>query len=496
MQSVSVVGSARIQHAARWRFDGPARIERTLGEWRSPVARLVWDQEVAGSNPVSPTIPRRARPSSARRVANIPLLYASARLRRKVYDTPDDELGRPNNMPSLKRLVDGARDINPLALDAVLALAFTAGALWTVAERIGGNTDTYRKDDFLGVALLLLQTLPVAARRVAPLTAVAISVAAVSLHISLGYEGVAAGTFAALIILYSVASLRDMRTAILGMLLATAGITMYFTTDRGDPSPTAAVTTFATYAAAWGIGVYTRSRREYTNVVEERALLLEREREVRAREAVADERARIARELHDMAGHTLNVIVLQSSGAQRVFESKPDAARESLTSIESASRQALQDMERMLGILRDTESSSDGLSPAPGLDRVESLVTQIEKAGLPVQVNVEGTPEPIPSSVNLSAYRIIQEALTNSLKHAGPAHATVTIRHLPGCLDLEIADDGQGEAQSGARNGIGGRGLIGMRERVALFGGDLDAGPGPAGGYRIHATLPLREGAE
>jgi signal transduction histidine kinase len=306
---------------------------------------------------------------------------------------------------------------------------------------------------------------------------------------------VPAGTFAALVILYSAASLTDMRQAILAAVIATVGITVYFTTDRGDPGLTAAVTTYATYAAAWGLGIYVRSRREYTTVVEERASLLEQGRELRAREAVADERVRIARELHDIVGHALNVIVIQSGGAQRVFQSKPDLARDSLASIESTGRQALQDMERMLEILRDSDGADQALSPQPGLLHVDDLAARVTEAGLPVDVTVEGPPVALPPSVDLSAYRIIQEALTNALKHAGRAHASVHVRYGPGTLELEIVDDGQGASGAGVDDhGGGGRGLVGMRERVGLFGGELTVGPRPEGGYRVHATIPLGGG--
>jgi len=323
-----------------------------------------------------------------------------------------------------------------------------------------------------------------------------VSVVAISLHIGIGYQGVPAGTFAALVILYSAASLTDIRQGILAALIATAGITIYFATDRGDPGLTQAVSTWATYAVGWGLGIYARSRREYTNIVEERASLLEREREVRAREAVADERARIARELHDIVGHALNLIVIQSGGAQRVFQSKPELARDSLASIESTGRQALTDMERMLGILRGTEEADEALSPQPGLSQIESLAARVSEAGLPVEVTIEGTPVALPSSVDLSAYRIIQEALTNALKHAGPAHASVKIRYGPDSLELEITDDGRGASGEGAGSRQGGRGLIGMRERVGLFGGELSVGPRPGGGFRVHVRLPLGGGPE
>jgi signal transduction histidine kinase len=193
-----------------------------------------------------------------------------------------------------------------------------------------------------------------------------------------------------------------------------------------------------------------------------------------------------------MVGHALNLIVIQSGGAQRVFESKPEAVRDTLTSIESTGRQALTDMERMLGMLRATEAEDEALSPQPGLSDVEGLAARVSQAGLPVEVTVHGPPVALPASVDLSAFRIIQEALTNALKHAGPAHAAVSIRHAPGSLEIEVIDDGRGASGDGVGDHRGGgRGLIGMQERVSLFGGELSAGPRAEGGFRVHARLPL-----
>ena len=213
----------------------------------------------------------------------------------------------------------------------------------------------------------------------------------------------------------------------------------------------------------------------------------------KANEAVAEERARIARELHDVVGHGLNLIVVQAGGAQRVFDSRPEVVRESLGSIEATGRQALTDMERMLGMLRETAGGEAGLSPQPGLSQVGALADQVAQAGLAVEVQVEGTPVALPPSIDLTAYRIIQEALTNTLKHAGrTAKATISIRHGPRDLELEIIDDGRGvTSDAGGPASGGGRGLIGMRERVALFGGELSAGQRPEGGFRVRARLPL-----
>jgi signal transduction histidine kinase len=192
-----------------------------------------------------------------------------------------------------------------------------------------------------------------------------------------------------------------------------------------------------------------------------------------------------------MVGHALSLIVIQSGGARRVLESRPELVRDALGSIEATGRQALTDMERMLDMLRAPEASEEALNPQPSLSEVYVLAARVFEAGLPVDVAVEGEPVPLPPSVDLSAYRIIQEALTNTLKHAGPARAGVSIRYGPDSIELEIVDDGKGASSDGADEHRGGRGLIGMKERVALFSGELTAGSRPEGGFRVHARLPL-----
>jgi signal transduction histidine kinase len=245
----------------------------------------------------------------------------------------------------------------------------------------------------------------------------------------------------------------------------------------------------AIWTAGWATGSFLRIRRSHTVAVERQAEVLARESETRAREAVAEERARITRELHDIIGHTLNLIVVQAGAARAVFKSSPERALESLDSIESTARQSLSDMERMLGILRP-EAEVTPYDPQPGLAQIGRLAEQLTDAGLPVNVSVEGEPVELAASLDLTAYRIVQEALTNTLKHAGPARARVAISYLGDTLELDVDDDGAGPGDDGHDVGSG-RGLIGMRERVSLFGGRLDVGPGPEGGYRVHASLPI-----
>ena len=395
----------------------------------------------------------------------------------------------------VSNLIRRIRAIDPHAIDALAALALTVAALATLVGRASDDS-TYRDVDFLAVALVLLQTLPLAARRVAPLGVLVVIDSAIDVHAALGYEMVQAGTFGSLIALYGVASLTDSRRGIVAALIMVPAFAIFFATNRQDFGAGGIASTCATWAAVWFLGTYIRIRGEQAEAAGERAAWLERDRDVRAREAVADERARIARELHDMVGHALNLIVIQAGGAQRVFESRPELARQSLASIESAGRQALSDMERMLEILRVAEGPDQVLSPQPGLRQVDSLAAHVSEAGLPVEVAVEGSPTELPSSVDLSAYRIVQEALTNSLKHAGASRAKVSIRYGPHSLELEVTDDGRGMSERGPSGDKEGRGLVGMRERVALFGGELSAGPMPEGGFRVLARLPLRSGAE
>jgi signal transduction histidine kinase len=221
---------------------------------------------------------------------------------------------------------------------------------------------------------------------------------------------------------------------------------------------------------------------------ERRAQLAERERDVAAREAVVEERARIARELHDVIAHHVSMIVLQAGAERSVLDDSHSSTRDVLLTVEQSGRSALTEMRRLLGILRDDESDA-ALTPQPGLDDVPTLVGQLREAGLPVDLRIEGDRRELPVGIELSAYRIVQEALTNALKHAGDAHARVSVRYGPDSLELEIADDGGG---AGSRTPGGGHGLVGMRERVALYGGRFQANRSPGGGFVVKAALPLR----
>jgi signal transduction histidine kinase len=232
------------------------------------------------------------------------------------------------------------------------------------------------------------------------------------------------------------------------------------------------------FGLPWVAGRAVRRRRLSERLVEQE--------QARAAAAIAEERARIARELHDVVAHAISIMLLQARGGRRALEDEPADAREALAVIERTGHQALDEMRRLLGMLRRSDEEL-ALAPQPSLKELDRLVEQVQAAGLPVEVAVEGEPRELPPGVDLSAYRIVQEALTNALKHAGPARARVLLRYGADELELEIADDGAG---SGDGSGAG-QGLIGMRERVSIYGGELQAGRRPGGGYALRARLPL-----
>jgi signal transduction histidine kinase len=281
-----------------------------------------------------------------------------------------------------------------------------------------------------------------------------------------------------LLAIYSAAAHTGGRRAVLaGALTVVMGVAAMATDPEGINI--AAVVFYAlVIGAPWVAGRAIRRRR----LNEQR---LEQEK-ANAEAAIGEERSRIARELHDVVAHAISVMVLQARGGRRVVAGDPDEAREAFSVIERTGHQALEEMRRLLGMLRASDEEL-ALAPQPSLAQLDALVGQVRAAGLPVEVAVEGEPADLPPGVDLSAYRIVQEALTNALKHAGPARARVTVSYGDDELRLEIVDDGDG---SGDGQGSG-HGLIGMRERVSIYGGDLRAGRRPGGGYALRASLPL-----
>ena len=238
-------------------------------------------------------------------------------------------------------------------------------------------------------------------------------------------------------------------------------------------------------AATFVFGTYVRSRRRAASL-EDHAARLERERDERARVAVAEERARIARELHDIVAHAVSVMVLQVGAVRHRLPEELDEDRDALNGVERAGRTALTEMRRLLAAMRIDGDEAE-LAPQPGLDGLDSLAAEVGRAGLPVRLHVEGERFPLPRAIDLSAYRIVQEGLTNALKHARASHADVTVRYRPEEVEVEVLDDGAGTATS---DGLG-HGLVGIRERVKIYGGEMNAGTAPAGGFVLSARLPL-----
>jgi signal transduction histidine kinase len=257
-----------------------------------------------------------------------------------------------------------------------------------------------------------------------------------------------------------------------------------------EPGSPVGFTDFAFFGMFFGgpylAGRVIRHRQERERALEQEAGALKLDRDLKAREAVADERVRIARELHDVVAHAISVIVLQARGGRRMLAQDPAETRDALDAIERAGEQALAEMRRLLGMLRDGDEDL-ALAPQPSLAGIGDLAASLTETGLPVEVTVEGEQVELPPGVEVTAYRIVQEALTNTLKHAGPAHARVIVRYGADVLELEVHDDGLG---NGGGEGTG-HGLAGMRERVAVYGGQLESGHRPGGGYVLTARLPL-----
>jgi signal transduction histidine kinase len=241
------------------------------------------------------------------------------------------------------------------------------------------------------------------------------------------------------------------------------------------------------FAICWLAGFLLHSSADQAEAAEARAIVAEREREADALRAVVEERTRIARELHDIVGHSLSVMTVQTSGVRRHLRSEQVEEREALLAVERTGREALGEMRIVVGALRDPEEGP-ALAPQPSLSRVGTLVSHARETGLPVDLRIEGDPVPLPAGVDLTAYRLIQEGLTNAIKHAAASHADVRVLYDGDHVEIEVQDDGRG---IGPKSNDGGHGLLGMRERVTIYGGELDAGPLAEGGFRLRARLPV-----
>jgi signal transduction histidine kinase len=345
----------------------------------------------------------------------------------------------------------------------------------------------------LGYVLVLLHTLPLAGRRRFPGAVLALSVASGLAVAALGLPPEILGV-AILVAVYTVAAYGDRCVPLVGLAVAEVGSAAVQLTSGRFQAPTV-VNNALVIGAAWLVGHFVGVRRAYIRQLEERTAELERARAELARRAVVEERLRLARELHDVVAHAMSVIAVQSGVGAHVASTQPEEAAKALAAIEATSRAALEELRRLLGVLRQEGEPQGDLAPVPGLADLDSLLAEVAKTGLAVKLQMEGTPSPLPPGVDLSAYRIVQEALTNVVKHAGRARAQVTVGYHDQNVTVEVTDDGRGAMTSASDGRVGsGHGLIGMRERVAAFGGDLEVGPGLDGGFRVAARLPL--GAE
>jgi len=368
----------------------------------------------------------------------------------------------------------------PSGWDVLLALAVSSAALYSASTYQGAAPA-------LLYALAAVATVPLLVRCLFPVPVLAVVVAATAI-VGLSYRS-GWWPFAAIVALYGVAAHCPRRTSLVAgaaALVVLAAPICY----QVDWSPLGwndlalVAGHFAPLVAAWLLGAYVRTRREYLRAVEERAAQLEREQEANARRAAAEEQARIAREVHDVVAHNLSVIIVQATAADAVFASDPADAQRAVRTIGVTARRALDELRHVLGA-GDRQAM---LAPQPTLGGLEALLEQVRAAGLEVELEIVGEQPELPPALELSAYRIVQEALTNTLRHAGAEHATVTLRFDPEAVIVDVIDNGSAPQSVSGGNG---RGLIGMRERVTTFGGQLEAGPDNGGGFRVRARLPV-----
>jgi signal transduction histidine kinase len=336
------------------------------------------------------------------------------------------------------------------------------------------------------IGLIECTALPLAVRSLWPLPVLGATLAAAVVG-DLLFDGLQlAGP---LIALYTVARRHDRRVSLAAAAAAAAALAPSVA-SRAPDSPLFALVISVALVATWLIGDNVRRRHAYLARVAAREAAIDEEQEERARAAVAEERARIARELHDVISHNVSVMVLQAAAGADVFATHPERSREALNSIETAGREALAELRRLLSVVDAPVDEGAELAPPPGLSRLPELVERVRATGLDVSLAVTGDRGALPAGIDFSAYRIVQEALTNTLKHGHAATARVELRVGEHVLDVEIVDDGTGTSNPGR-----GHGLIGMRERAAVLGGELHAGPRAQGGFAVHASIPLDGGS-
>jgi signal transduction histidine kinase len=377
----------------------------------------------------------------------------------------------------------------PRVVDLAVAASFVLGQqlevwIWWVPSEQGPKP--------LAAAMGLLATLPLLWRRRAPLAALAASLAVITIWNLVDVpQGSLWPLLTTLALVYAVAVHETARRASAGAAVAAAVWGLFVAVTTNSAADYGFIEAFI--VAAWLVGRAVGSRQERADTLQARTRELEQEREEKVKEAAAAERARIARELHDIVSHSVSVMVVQAGAAEQVLDRDPEHARASLLTIQETGRQARAELRRLLGLMRDHDRDDvAALAPQPGLAELDALVEQLRQAGLDVGIAVEGEPRPLSRGLDLSAYRVIQEALTNTLAHGRAARAEVVVRYQRDALELEVVDDGTATT-NGADAGYG---LVGMQERVSLYGGRMEHGRRDGGGYRLLARLPVGGGDE
>ncbi len=386
--------------------------------------------------------------------------------------------------PHMQRITNFARDYWP---EAAVVVAALASVVVVVVRQDSANAP--ETSPVFAAPLAVAVVLPLLARRRWPFAAAAlvwvlgsaISFIDNQLVSSTGTT-LAAGIAAAFIL----GNLRDARQSRVGLLIVLAGayIVIYNAPDSGVAGY---IITPALFAMGWLSGFALQQRGARAEAAELHAARLARDREEATRAAIADERARIARELHDALGHSVSVMTIQASAVRRMLKPGQEKERDALLAVEQTGREALVEMRRLVGILRVAEDAPE-LEPPPGVDQVSRLVEQARVLGLAVELHVEGKPAPLPPGIGLTAYRLVQEGLTNARKHSDASHTEVRLRYEADGLEVEVCDNGKGAEAVDE----GGHGLTGMRERVSIYGGEFEAGPRAEGGYRLRARLPVQ----
>jgi signal transduction histidine kinase len=375
--------------------------------------------------------------------------------------------------------------------DALIVAGLGLALAVTVDEQGKGN---YGPEGplWFDVAVTFVFFLPLLARRRFPFGAPAVSAVAIAAA-SFVDPRLVSNDFVlfvgGLAVVFMLGMLRERTQAVAGLAIVNGTYAIVFHNDPTSGRVGDFIFVAVVFTTAWIVGFALGHQFRETDEAKERAARAEREREERSRLAVAEERTRIARELHDIVGHSVSVMTVQASAVRRLLLPEQEREREALEIVEQTGREALAEMRRLVGVLRRPEEAP-ALAPQPSLEHLDKLVEQVREAGLPVSLHIEGNATPLPPGVDLTGYRLVQEGLTNAVKHAGAHGAEVLVRYSDEEVEIVVTDDGDGSGDGEK----GGHGLVGMRERVAVYGGELEAGPRPEGGFALRARLPLGNG--